>query len=358
MGSWSGAGRAPSKERLLIASAIVAVVLGALALKWFTAETLNFGPGDLDRFETAPFGSDVPRSTHPMFLTWTRGDGATFFALAIDPDADEEARTLRPSPEYRMSRIGYALLVRTVSLGDEALVPYALTGVNLIAAALITIAALKLRERLGEAALLLLANPAMWIGIAFDTAEPLGLAAGLLALGYWRRPAGILFGALVGVSRPSLATILPASRQGLVSLVAAGFAYLALQAWIVFGLGRDVAFTGGNLDIPLRGYLRAFADMPPASIAVAVFLAAAAVAVAVTAISRRVPTGILVASIATCALVLTLAEWVINAPINLLRATAGLPVVAVIVFAHVRDQRPREISYAHPYDLDRRTHDA
>lgn len=342
----------------MLASAIVTVVLGAMALKWFTAETLNFGPGDLDRFETAPFGSDVPRSTHPMFLTWTRGDGATFFALAIDPDTDEEARTLRPSPEYRMSRIGYALVVRAMSLGEEALVPYALTGANLVAAGLIVVGTLKLRERLGEAALLLLANPALWIGIAFDTAEPLGLAAVLLALGYCRRPVGAFFGAIVGVSRPSLATVLPASRHPVIDLGAAGVGYLALQAWIVFGLGREVPLTGGNLDVPLRGYARAFADMPPASIAIALFVAAAAVGVAAAAISRRLPRGILLASVATCALVLTLAEWVINAPINLLRATAGLPVVAVFVFAHLRGQETERNLVRSPVRSGRRTHDA
>jgi hypothetical protein len=116
----------------------------------------------------------------PWFSAWSLGDGQAYVLIALDPTGQKLAEEV-PEPGYRYARAGYGWLGWLTSLGNDRLVPYALALIGATSMVGILIAAIVLRPLLGIRAWLLLMNPAIYIGFAGDTAEP--LAALLLTLG-------------------------------------------------------------------------------------------------------------------------------------------------------------------------------
>lgn len=308
-----------------------ALVLIGVGIKLAVASTFGFGAEDIRRFEASPFGSAVDESTPAVFLTWTRGDGIAFYSLAGDLNADGPAQFLPPDPAYRMTRIGYSVAVRAVSYIPGVSIAAGLTLVNLGSIAAMGLLLPPLLARYGDRALLLYLNPAIWLAVAFDTSEALGILL-LLAAITFRRWVALASAGLLGITRPSLAVALPSSRLPFATTSIALSAAAGVQIWLSY---RNISPTdgAGNLTLPMSGYLRAWATMPAASrIAATMVVAGALVALLWALNSRRHSVGMRCSLLAAGALALMLAPQVVDRPENLLRAAAALPVVLVVAY--------------------------
>ena len=183
------------------------------------------------------------------FSAWTLGDGQAFAVIAADPLGLEFGDELR-EPGYRFQRAGYSWLAWAASAGQPRLVPYALALVGALAVVGTLVLAISLRDRLGPSAWFLVLNPALYIGFAGDTAEPLAI----LLLGLTLASNSIWAAMALGVTRPDyLLAALGRWRPFLAGLVAA--ALLALYAIFRFGL-EGVIPSGGRLGLPLVGYFQ------------------------------------------------------------------------------------------------------
>ena len=141
---------------------------------------------------------DLPVSdVGPWFSAWTLGDGQAFAVIASDPLGLEIGDDLR-DPAYRYQRAGYSWLVWAASGGQRGLIPYAMAAVGALAVVGTLVLAISLRERLGPSVWFLVLNPALYIGFAGDTAEPLAI----LFLGLSLASNHPWAGAALGVTRP------------------------------------------------------------------------------------------------------------------------------------------------------------
>lgn len=310
----------------------LALVLIGIAIKFAVTASFGFGPDDVQRFEAAPFGAPVAENTPAVFLTWSRGDGMAFYALASDLDANGPASALPPDPAYRMTRIGYSVAVRTASLIPGVSVAAALTLVNLTALGVLGAIAPRLTSIYGERALLLYLNPAIWYAVAFDTAEAMGMCFLLVTMAY--SGAGVwVSAALLGITRPSMAVALPSSRSPTVATVLAVGSAVGLQLWI-YSAGIGPTDGAGNLTVPLLGYWLALPEMTGVAIGIAAAVLVGSMAAVYLASARtHLRTGLRVSLLAAGVLALALAPQVVDRPENLLRATAALPVVLVLGFS-------------------------
>lgn len=307
------------------------MIVVALSLKAFAAQAMAVGIEDLDRFAASPFGSDVSRETPALFLTWTRGDGMAFFAIAEDPLAMGPTLSLPPSPAYRMSRIGYPLFVRALALGRTDWIPYTLTFVNLFGLAVLTYKTGKLTDEWGNRAMLILANPAIWLAFLFDTAELMAILCAVLAISARsQRVSGTMSGFL-GLTRPSFATALLATSTPIRSVITGVSAAVLLQVFLVFGLGLDVTTGAGNLVMPFTGYAAAFHNMSSAFVLTASVVLIAGIAAVLAGLAGTANRwGFRLALITTGLLILSLAPQVVDNPVNLLRAGGALPLLAAL----------------------------
>lgn len=183
------------------------------------------------------------------FSAWSLGDGQAYAMIAVDPSGQQLAGHVSEAG-YRFARAGYGWAVWAASFGQESKVPYALAMVG--AVSLVGVLALAVRERpaLGPRAWLMVLNPALFIGFAGDTSEPLGIffLAGAMA---WGSP---VMAALLGITRPTFLVALWRDRRLFLVGVAAAVA-LAAYSLVAFGASTLVR-AGGRLGIPLAGYLQ------------------------------------------------------------------------------------------------------
>ena len=184
-------------KHLFVGVAVLIIGLGVRFAMVRTAEP-PLSAADLARFEET-YGLDLPTwyESTPFFLLWSRGDGQAFVALASDLDLSGPARELAV-PVYRFSRAGYAWLGRLAALGRPGWVPVGLMMVNALALLAVGAMASVMAQRRGPVSYMLAANPALYVGFASDTAEPLGIALLTAALvastGRERRSRGRLAG--------------------------------------------------------------------------------------------------------------------------------------------------------------------
>ena len=179
---------------------------------------------------------------------WSIGDGQAFAVIAADPTGMKLSREIK-EPVYRFSRAGYGWLAAIASLGQERLIPFGMALVGALALAGNLVLAIRLRYELGARAWILIANPALYIGFAGDTAEPLAILALTIALG-----AGAAWAALaVGVTRPSyLIALVRQPRQ----LAVGAFAALALLTYSIIQFGTDQLIPGGGrIGLPFVAYV-------------------------------------------------------------------------------------------------------
>lgn len=179
----------------------------------------------------------------PWFAAWALGDGQAYALIAADPSGKTMASGIDEAG-YRFARAGHGWATWAASLGQNQLVPYALAGVGGLATVGVMVVAIRKRLRLGPRSWLMVANPALYIGFAGDTSEPLGILFLAIALGW-----GSWLGAvLLGLSRPTFFVALWGRWKLLIAGVGAAAA-LALYSTIAFGWEAMVP-AGGRLGLP------------------------------------------------------------------------------------------------------------
>ncbi|MFQ5523849.1 MAG: hypothetical protein ACE5F5_09770 [Acidimicrobiia bacterium] len=244
----------------------------------------------------------------PWFSAWALGDGQAFALIAADPSGQRLAAVVG-EPAYRFSRAAYGWAAWAVTLGNEEKVPQALALVGVLAVSGNLAVAVHLRRRLGPSVWFLILNPALYLGFAGDTAEPMGalvLALTLVAGSTWTA-------AILGVTRPSYLIALLRWRRALLAGFSAAM-MLALYSLWRFGADRFIP-DGGRLDFPLRAYF----EVP--SLAAALLAVLAVVTLIVGLLNRDG------AWVVTAALVLSLGSDVVINPVNAWRAAGMLPVL-------------------------------
>lgn len=182
------------------------------------------------------------------FSAWSLGDGQAYVLIALDPTGDKLAEEVEISA-YRFTRAGYGWATWVFSLGRARLVPYALAVVGGLAVVANLAVAVRLRERLGPRAWILLINPAVYMGFAGDTSEPLGVLFLTLAMstGSW------VAAVALGVSRPTyLAALWGRWRTFLPGLAGT----VLIVTYGLLALRPERLLPGGGLALPLVAFVR------------------------------------------------------------------------------------------------------
>lgn len=242
------------------------------------------------------------------FSAWSLGDGQAYAMIAVDPSGDLLATHVSEAG-YRFARAGYGWAARAASLGQGRYVPYGLAVVGAISLLGVLILAIHMRPRLGPRAWLLVLNPAVFIGFAGDTSEPLGILVLGAALAWELWP----FAALVGVIRPTYLVGLLRDRRLLIpGLLAA--AVLGFYSLLRFGAEALVP-AGGRLSLPGLAYVDQVSVW-------GVLLAVVAIATLVIGIRQRDWSWVLAG-----AFVLSFGSDVLREPVNAWRAAGFLPLM-------------------------------
>ncbi len=231
------------ERRLEITLVAIIVVLGAFYARaayiptWadrhveVAAEKLNLDVGEPTKW----------------FSAWSIGDGQAYAVIAADPSGVNLGQEIK-EPAYRFSRAGYSWLAALVTLGNDDFVPYGLALVGAVSLIGTLALAIVLRGRLGWRAWLLTANPAIYLGFAGDTSEPLG--ALLLAVAF--STGSVWVAAALGVTRPTYLLAL----LGRWKLVAWGLgSALVLGVYSLWRFGFEgTGVDGGRIGLPPAGY--------------------------------------------------------------------------------------------------------
>ncbi|MGH8873123.1 MAG: hypothetical protein ACRDWS_14265 [Acidimicrobiia bacterium] len=252
---------------------------------------------------------DLPvANVGPWFSAWTLGDGQATAIIASDPLGYEFGEVLR-DPGYRFARAGYSWLTWAVIGGQHHLIPYGMAIVGGLALVGVLITALVLQNRLGTQAWLLLLNPALYIGFAGDTAEPLAILFLTLAMASNSHWAGVA----LGVTRPDYLI----AAFGRWRVLAAGLtASVVMAAYGIWRFGFDTLLPKVDLlALPFAGYL----DQPSLA---GWLLATAALGTLVVGIRNRDVVWVLAALFVVC-----FAPIVTVEPVNAWRAAGMLPVL-------------------------------
>ena len=307
---------------------LLTLVIG-LGYRYLSTPRADLGPADLQRFESLS-GIDLPSwyERQPFFLKWTRGDGQVYAVIAVDPLLEGPARRLR-EPDYRFSRAGYSYLARLVVGGEVDLVPIGLLVVNSVALFLYGALAGRLAPAYGRRALVLLANPALYIAIAGDTSEAVGLLLVTYALTTEQTRRAGFASAVAATVRPDLTTLLPAARNNGWRLTALALSVAATMRAIPIVL-FDLPWSGaaGTITWPLLGYLDVVKEVDALSRVGLLFFLATGLASIAVGIRRLTPDRW--AFLATGGLGVVVSASVLSAPVNYVRAGAGLVVLWVL----------------------------
>jgi hypothetical protein len=242
------------------------------------------------------------------FSAWSLGDGATYVLIAIDPSGEQLAAEI-PEAGYRFARAGYGWAAWLLSFGQQEGVPYSLALVGALSAVGTFAVAARMRPRLGPKVWLMVLNPALFIGVAGDTSESMGilLLALALASGSWAT------GLLLGVTRPTFLVALWGQWRLLIPGVVTA-ASLGVYSLIGFGAEAMVP-AGGRLSYPFYGFF----EYPSIW---GMMLAGVAAITVVIGFSRRD-----LSWVAAGAFVICFGPDVLRDPVNAWRAAGLIPVL-------------------------------
>lgn len=223
---------------------LVALTVLALALTYRYAWTTPFWESDLlgaqERLNLPVAGAGR------WFSGWTRVDGQAYALIAADPLGIDVGWQLG-HPSYRYGRAGFGWLAWLASFGQAEFIPYGMAAVGVLALIGTFAVALWFRPKLGQAAWLLVFNPAVFIGFAGDMAETLAVLLLALGLGMGSGWASVF----LGIVRPTYLVAMfshwKLAAWGIGTAIALGF------FWITrFGL--ELGQYGGRLGLPFVGY--------------------------------------------------------------------------------------------------------
>ena len=194
-------------------------------------------------------------------------DGQFFLALAYDP-AMRDPRTIAAldNPRYRARRILFPALAYLLALGNVALIPWVMIGMNILAVAcLAAIVAHDLAPRPLALLVLPIAFQGIWVAFLFSTADLLGVVFLLTALTLARRNQALGAGTallLAALTREIYIfhALVLAADNALLHRRGAAAKILALQTpafvWNLFVLATTTAGTTGlgeNFGVPFEG---------------------------------------------------------------------------------------------------------
>jgi hypothetical protein len=240
-------------------SAVVAAALIPLAFVLWRLSSAEWDPAAL-----AEIGSRYAAG----ILDGTPGyDGQFAYFMAMD---------LRPSvvgamldvPAFRYQRIAYPLLVRLLSLGRAAVIPWMLLSLNLVAHVVGTWAVSRILRTYSKAQTYAISY-ALWVGlvaaVGLDLYEPLAFA--LITLGWLARRqrryliSGLCLGAAMFAKETALvfwAGFLLAEifggrrRKALTPLLLGGVAFALWQVWLWRIFGEIELVSGGAMATPFE----------------------------------------------------------------------------------------------------------
>ena len=234
----------PLDKRYEVFAACLLVVFGVFYAR---AEWIPASPERQVESAEERLGIDVGEPNR-WFSAWSIGDGQAFAVIAADPSGGKLGDEIK-EPIYRFSRAGFGWLAFVASLGQEHWIPYAMAAVGIASVAAVLWLSVDLRDRLGRRAWLLILNPALYIGFAGDTAEPLAI----FLLTY-----GLAFGsawsaAALGVTRPSYLL----AHLGRTRMLGWGFASAALLlSYSILRFGTDQLLPdAGRVAFPLAAFI-------------------------------------------------------------------------------------------------------
>lgn len=286
-----------------LAVALIAVV-GALVVRIASAN-----PNDHLHWQVLGQITGIDFGDWPgIFYTGGGGDGEIFATLAADPIGRGPAQLIL-IPVYRYMRIGFSWAGWLVSFGQEEWVLPALFAVGLSSVAALGFVSGVLQDRLGPRALFLVANPALYLGFAGDSAEPLGLLFLTLAM----MGSGLWAALALGATRPTYALALLGRWPSFVSAMTAAIAVRVIAA-LIFSAS---VFQGaeGAFAPPLRSFFD-----HPSVVGFAVLIAG--LVTLVIGVSRRD-----LAWAVAGVLVVLLGDSVLASPLNAVRAAGMMPVL-------------------------------
>jgi hypothetical protein len=282
---------------------VTAVVMALLAVG-FVGSLLLRADGDVSRLvHAAPPWTDparVPGSLKPV-APGDAFDGQFFYRLGVAPFATSRrvAGVRFDLPALRNARWLYRALAWATSGGDRDVVPWALVGINVVAAGAVGFLAGALARASGRhagAGLLIALYPGFAYSLSLDTSELVAAAfllAGLLALRRGRASLAALaftgavltrdtavvvpFGVAVAGAWPALAAVVAGRRRGRggVAVAQPGALWagtvplVAFGAWqlvqrVRFGALPVTSSGNNNLSAPLRGLVHELrATVPP-----------------------------------------------------------------------------------------------
>jgi hypothetical protein len=292
------------KHRIEIVLVVAIVLLGATYARW------QFIPPFADRqvaLSQEKYGFEVGEPG-PWFSAWSIGDGQAYVMIGVDPSGQHLASQISEAG-YRFARAGYGWATWAVSMGKDHLVPYVLAIVGGLAVLGVLAVAIRMRRKLGARSWLMVLNPALFIGFAGDTSEPMGILLLAIALGWnsW------LSAALLGITRPSFLLASWGKWRLLVPGVVAA-ATLAIYSALSFGLDAMVP-SGGRLGLPVVAYLEHLSGWGG-------ILGLLAVGTVVVGLNRRDWSWVLSGLFVLC-----FGADVLRDPVNAWRAAGFLPVL-------------------------------
>lgn len=258
----------------------------------------------------------------PWFSAWALGDGQAFAVIAADPTGDLLSVEIK-EPVYRFARAGYGWLTALVVLGNDHLIPYGLATVGAAGVLALFGLSVAMRERLGPKAWLIVMNPAVFLGFAGDTTEPIGV----LFLAFAMAGSSIWAAIALGVTRPTYALALVGRWKPF--LITVGTA-LALLAYSLLRFGFDEGLSGGRFDLPFVAYVQ------NSTVAGWILVASAAFTVWIGVKKREIAW--VVAGIA----VVMLGTDVTRNPANAWRAAGMLPLLWAFGTAFVSTERRKK----------------
>ena len=245
---------------------------------------------------------------HPWFTAWTLGDGQAYALIAADVSGQKLATHVQEAA-YRFARAGHGWAAAAFSLGRESLIPYGLATTGALALVGVVAVAMRLRSRLGPRVWWVVFNPALYLGFAGDTSEPLAVLLLMIAMAWSSWVAAML----LGVSRPTFLV----STWGNWRLFVPGAStavVLAVYSLIAFGSDSFVP-DGGRLGLPLSAYV----EHPSIS---GIALGVAAIATVVVGVRLRDWSWVIAGLFIFC-----FGSDVLRDPVNAWRAAGFLPVM-------------------------------
>lgn len=306
--------RSGSDPRVIavVTLAVLTVAVGIRAIS--TGEDHLVRLDDFERRAGMNVGPELP-----WFASGIGGDADIYVILGVDPGGEGPAKRIF-NPSYRYARVGYSWMAWLLSLGRPEYILLGLSLTGTLALAATTVMAVRLADELGNRAVLLVLNPALFVGFLQDTAEPLAIALLTLAFG----SASVL--ALLGLSivRPSyLAGVAPLGKGFMIALAAA----VGFRLYWVAHFGDAV--TGGvvNFTAPLLGVI----SSPSLT---GVLVVAAGIYTVLRGVTDR-DLGWIMAGLMVCCL----SEVVYDTPVNAVRAAGLLPVLWAFGPGHLQRLR-------------------